>query len=90
MHSSGRVSAPRSLEALIELADNWLDLRRLELTVFADNAPAITLYERFGFAREGLHRAHAFREGTYADALAMGRLRGLPLRTAADERISGR
>ncbi len=34
------------LAALIDLADNWLDLRRLELTVFHDNAAAIALYGR--------------------------------------------
>lgn len=64
------------LTAQIDTADNWLDLRRLELTVFADNAPAIALYERFGFVREGVHRAYAYRDGAYADTLAMARLRG--------------
>lgn len=64
------------LAALIDLADNWLDLRRLELTVFVDNAGAVALYERFGFAREGVHRTFAYREGAYVDALAMARLRG--------------
>ena len=32
-------------------AISWLDLRRLELMVYSDNARAIALYERFGFAR---------------------------------------
>ncbi|HEX6011793.1 MAG TPA: GNAT family N-acetyltransferase [Geminicoccaceae bacterium] len=66
------------LAALIDAADNWLDLRRLELTVYADNAPAIALYERVGFEREGLLRAYAFRGGRYTDAVLMARLRGLP------------
>ena len=63
------------LAAAIELADNWLNLRRLELTVYSDNARAISLYERFGFEREGLHRDYAWRNGAYVDALAMGRIR---------------
>jgi putative acetyltransferase len=65
------------LAALVDTADNWLDLRRIELTVFADNAPAIALYERFGFVREGVMRAYAYRDGAYADTLLMARLRGL-------------
>jgi putative acetyltransferase len=66
------------LGALVDVADNWLDLRRLELSVYVDNAPAITLYERFGFEPEGTLRAYAFRDGRYVDCLMMARLRGLP------------
>ncbi len=64
------------LEEIVEAADNWLRIERLELTVFSDNLQAIRLYERFGFEREGLLRNYAFRAGAFADALAMGRLRG--------------
>ena len=62
------------LAALIDLADDWLNLKRLELTVFVDNQPAITLYERLGFVRGGLV-AYAFRAGQFVDALAMARVR---------------
>lgn len=37
------------LTALLDAADNWLGVRRLQLAVFVDNAPAIHLYRRFGF-----------------------------------------
>ena len=37
------------MRAGIELADNWLNLRRLELEVYSDNEAAIGLYERMGF-----------------------------------------
>jgi putative acetyltransferase len=63
--------------ALIEAADGWLDIRRIELTVFHDNEEAIRLYERHGFQREGVLRAYAFREGSYVDVVTMARLRGV-------------
>ena len=73
----GRGVGTRLMQALIEIADDWLDLRRLELIVYADNDRAIGLYERLGFVREGLMRAHSFRAGHYVDSLVMARLRGL-------------
>lgn len=63
------------LEALLDLADNWYNVSRVELHVYADNAAAIHLYEKFGFQREGLHREYAFREGQFVDAVSMARLR---------------
>lgn len=68
----------RLMEALMDLADNWYNLRRVELTVFADNQRAIHLYEKFGFTIEGTHPAFAFREGEYVTALTMARLRPEP------------
>ena len=64
------------LAALVDAADRWLGLRRLELMVHADNAPALALYRRFGFEPEGRHRAYALRDGKYVDALTMARLGG--------------
>lgn len=63
------------LRAGIEMADRWLNLTRLELEVYTDNEPAIRLYERFGFEREGTLRQYAFRDGEYVDAYFMARLR---------------
>ena len=63
------------MAAVVDLADNWLNLTRLELEVYADNAAAIHLYERFGFSYEGTLRQHAFRNGKYVDSNVMGRLR---------------
>jgi putative acetyltransferase len=63
------------LTAAIDIADNWINYRRLELTVYTDNAAALALYRKFGFVIEGTHRDYAFRDGHYVDAYAMARLR---------------
>jgi len=60
---------------IIDVADNWLNLKRLALTVYSDNERAIRLYEKYGFEREGLLRSYAFRAGQYVDVLTMARLR---------------
>jgi putative acetyltransferase len=62
------------MRAVLDLADNWLNLTRIELRVYTDNAPAIALYEKFGFEREGTHRRLAFRDGEYVDGYSMARV----------------
>ncbi len=44
------------MAAALDLADNWLNLSRVGLTVYVDNSAAVTLYKRFGFEIEGTHR----------------------------------
>ncbi len=63
------------MKALIDAADNWLNLSRLELTVFTDNEPALKLYQNLGFVIEGTHKKFAFRDGEYIDAHTMARVR---------------
>jgi putative acetyltransferase len=59
---------------ITDLADNWLNLVRLELDVYADNERAIRLYQQFGFEIEGKMRCHTLRGGNYIDSYIMGRL----------------
>ncbi|SDH13048.1 GNAT family N-acetyltransferase [Paraburkholderia phenazinium] len=74
----GRGVGTALLGALVECADLALGLRRLELTVFVDNAAAIALYRRFGFVEEGRSRGYAMRDGLLADVLHMARLADAP------------
>jgi putative acetyltransferase len=71
----GRGLGTALMKTLLDVADNWLNVFRLELTVFADNERAIALYRRFGFEVEGTHRAYALRDGRYADTHSMARLK---------------
>ena len=63
------------MKVLLELADNWLMLVRVELEVFADNQRAIHLYEKLGFEKEGLLRMTTVRSGRYVDDCKMARIR---------------
>jgi putative acetyltransferase len=71
----GQGIGSRLLREIIMIADDWLNLRRIELTVYVDNAPAIALYKRNGFEIEGTHRDFAFRGGVFVDAYAMARIK---------------
>jgi putative acetyltransferase len=71
----GRGIGSALMQAAVDLADRWINLRRLELTVYTDNAPAIALYRKYGFEVEGRLRDFAFRDGAFIDAYAMARLR---------------
>lgn len=66
------------MAAIVELADNWLGLSRLELTVFTGNEPALALYRKFDFEIEGTLRGYALRRGVLADAFTMARIRERP------------
>lgn len=63
------------MAAVIDAADRWLNIVRIELEVYPDNERAIKLYESFGFVHEGRKRMAAFRDGQYVDMLVMARIR---------------
>ena len=82
-HAQGQGVGTALMAAIVDWADNWAQLLRLELTVYTDNAVAQQLYRKFGFVVEGTHRAYAIRDGVYVDALAMARLHPNPPRLPA-------
>ncbi|MCS4246071.1 GNAT family N-acetyltransferase [Pseudomonas sp. BIGb0164] len=71
----GKGVGSRLLAAALDVADNWMNLHRVELTVFADNDAAQNLYRKFGFEVEGRLRDYAVRDGKYVDTVSMARLR---------------
>ena len=76
--AQGQGIGRQMLAALVDYADNWAQVLRLELTVFADNERAIGLYRMLGFEVEGRHRADTLRNGRYHDSLTMARLHPNP------------
>ncbi|MBV6822931.1 GNAT family N-acetyltransferase [Pseudomonas sp. PD9R] len=74
----GKGVGSQLLEAALDIADNWMNLRRVELSVYADNEAAIRLYRKYGFEDEGLFRDYAVRDGVFVDTLSMARLRRRP------------
>jgi len=73
----GHGVARAASELILRRAFGFLDLDRVYLHAFADNASAIALYQHLGFVREGMLRSHARRDGDGAshDVIVMGLLR---------------
>ena len=71
----GQGKGQDGLAAILSFAFDELNLRRVQLTVFADNARAIALYEKTGFVREGAQREFLLRDGRPQDMLMYGLLR---------------
>jgi len=74
------------VRALLDLADKWLGLRRVERKGYTDKAPAIALYTELGFEIEGTLRAESLRAGVLMDSHVMARLRApaMPVRETTD------
>lgn len=72
-HAQGKGVGSALMKALIDYADNWTTFLRIELTVYADNTNAITLYKKFGFEQEGLLRNYSLRNGRFEDVITMAR-----------------
>lgn len=71
----GKGAGTQLLQALLDLADNWLLLRRVELTVLVENEHAKRLYERLGFEVEGRRKMSIISRGELVDEWLMARYR---------------
>src|SRR5579859_3917431 len=71
----GQGIGTRLMQSLLDLADNWLLLRRVELTVLTENEGARRLYERLGFVIEGCRKMSVIAQGELKDEWLMARYR---------------
>ena len=71
----GRGYGTDAVQTLSTWGFDTVNLNRVYLRVFADNARAIRCYEKVGYQHEGRLRQHNFNNGAYRDTLIMGLLR---------------
>ena len=71
----GKGIGSKLMQVMVDYCDNWLNIHRIELEVFAANGNGLGLYEKFGFEKEGVMRDYAFRDGQYVDAVMMARIK---------------
>lgn len=63
-----------ALRLVLDFAFKELNLHRVQLTVFEYNEPAIALYQKLGFQREGTYREFMQRDGQRYDMYLYGLL----------------
>ena len=61
------------MDKLVEIADKWVLLKRIELEVISDNIPAINFYKKYGFKDEGIKKHCVIKDGEYKDVILMAR-----------------
>ncbi|MGF2615814.1 GNAT family N-acetyltransferase [Rossellomorea vietnamensis] len=71
----GKGAGSSLIKKLLEMADKWLMLERVELTVLDNNLQAKKLYERLGFVDEGFSRGTIVQNGRHAGEYRMARFR---------------
>lgn len=61
------------MKCLMDWAEKQKGLKKISLTVFATNKPAIKLHKKFGFSVEGVCKKHYRIEGSFVDDLTMAK-----------------
>jgi UDP-4-amino-4,6-dideoxy-N-acetyl-beta-L-altrosamine N-acetyltransferase len=72
----GKGYAKAATQLMLKYCFKRLNMNRVYLYVYANNQPAVRLYEQCGFTLEGTLRAAQFEDGRYQDVLLMSILRG--------------
>ncbi|MCA9605952.1 MAG: GNAT family N-acetyltransferase [Myxococcales bacterium] len=73
--TGGDAAVDALLAALVDAADRWLALSRLELRAPAEHPQIRSVYEGHGFAVETTMRGSVMRDGAFADEASLARLR---------------
>ena len=63
-----------AVKSMVDHAFLNLNLHRIELGVLENNYPAIRLYEKTGFVKEGIKRESHYKNGEYVNMIMMGLL----------------
>lgn len=71
----GKGIGREALSLLLRYAFDALGLRRVELTVFAENSRARLCYLKAGFIEEGVARQKTWKNGKFHDVVSMAVLR---------------
>ncbi len=74
----GQGLGQEALLLAIEYCWLHLNLRRITISVFATNTPALHIYDKLGFVREGILRQAVYIRGQWTDIILMGLLRPSP------------
>lgn len=69
----GKGHGRRIIALTLDYLRDWLNLRKVSMTVLADNKPAVALYQKCGFAIEGTLKDQYFIDGSYRSALLMAK-----------------
>lgn len=69
----GKGLGGKLMDQIIALAENWLCLRKIALSVLAANEQAVNLYKSRGFETEGLLRMDIVVDGIPSDVYVMGK-----------------
>lgn len=72
---TGKGIGYEAMRLMIDFGFNELNLYRIQLNVISYNEPAIRLYEKLGFVKEGTYRELVFRDGKRYDLYLYGLLK---------------